>query len=258
MKKGILVVSFGTTYRETREKNIDRIVSCVKERFPGYIVYQAFSSEKIRKILSARDNEFVPGILDALDILQKQGITHLYVLPTHIIDGIENNRLRQILQEQKEKFEELWMAPVLLDSKEDYRQVVQSIWDELELKEEDMVLFMGHGTSHQADCSYQRLEETWKEVTGKKGYMATVEGSITIEQALKQIKQGPKPERIVLVPFMLVAGEHANKDMAGEKDSFRAQLHKEGYQTKVVLKGLGEYKGIREIYIQHLKQVLWE
>ena len=258
MKKGILIVSFGTTYKETREKNINRIVACVKEHFPEYLVYQAFSSEKIRKILSARDNEFVPGILEALGSLQKQGITHLYVLPTHIIDGIENNRLRQILQGQKERFEEIHMARVLLGDKGDYKEAVCAVWEELEIGQEDMVVFMGHGTSHKADCSYKILEETWEEVTGKKGYVATVEGSVTIDQVLGQIKQGPKPRQIILVPFMLVAGEHANKDMAGEKDSFQTYLCKEGYQTKVVLKGLGEYPGIRKIYIQHLKQILEE
>lgn len=257
MKKGILVVSFGTTYKETREKNIDRVVSCIRERFPGYAVTQAFSSDRIRKILDARDHISISGISDALCEMKEQGITHLYVLPTHIIDGIENNRLRKLLEENRGLFAEVKLAKVLLYSDQDYQSAVQAVSEELTVEEEETVIFMGHGTSHEADVCYARLEECFRRLTGRDVYVATVEGSVTIEMVLERMRQnGRKNGRVLLAPFMLVAGDHAVNDMAGEEDSFMALLKKEGYETEAVLRGLGEYEGIRRLYIRHLEDIL--
>lgn len=261
MKKGILVVSFGTTYKETREKNIERVVSDVRERFPQYVVLQAYSSDRIRKILDARDGIAVPGIADALNEMKKQGVTHLYVLPTHIIDGIENNRLRKLLEEQRRLFAQVKLAQVLLHSEEDYECAVQAVSEEFTVGAEDTLILMGHGTSHEADVCYTKLEECFRRLTGNDVYVATVEGSATIEAVLGRMKQKERESekrkgRVFLAPFMLVAGDHAVNDMAGEEDSFLALVKREGYEAEAVLRGLGEYEGIRRLYIRHLEEIL--
>lgn len=258
MKKGILIVSFGTTYQGTREKNIERVAEAVRESFPDWQVYQAYSSNIVRSVLRKRDGLIIPAPKEALLQMKEDGITQAAVLPTHIIDGIENNRMKQAVKECRELFTEITTAGVLLDREEDYKAVAKELWEEIKTAAKDAaVILMGHGSAHEADKSYEKLEEELRSYSGREVYIATVEGSITIEDVIKRMKALKRQEkRILLIPFMLVAGDHATNDMAGESDSFASRLGSEGYKVECILKGLGEYEGIRNIYMEHLKHVL--
>ncbi len=257
MKKGILVVSFGTTYQKTRENNIDKIAETVRMAYPDCEIRQAYSSSQVRNILRKRDRIIVPDTKEALEQMRESGICHVRILPTHIIDGIENNIMKQTAEEYRHCFKTMSIAQALLEKDEDYEITAKALWDSLkETINNRIVIFMGHGSKHSADSSYEKLEQALRKYSGCELYIATVEGSITIEDVIDRMNKKNKNRekgQVVLIPFMLVAGDHAVNDMAGEKDSFYSKLKDEGYETECILKGIGEYEKIREVYMQHLQ-----
>lgn len=260
MKKGILVVSFGTTYRETREKNIGRITQMVRETYPGYLVAEAFSSAVVRRVLKERDGIAVPDVREALKAMHEAGVERVVVFPTHIIDGIENNRMKQDVKACLTYFDEIKTADVLLAMEADYDKTAKALWQSVaDAAGDSPVIFMGHGSEHTADACYARFEEALKRHAPNSVYVATVEGSVSIDDVLRRlIASGRKSGRVLLAPFMLVAGDHANNDMAGEEDSFAEKLRDAGYEPECILKGIGEYPKIRECYLEHLRRCIGE
>ncbi|MGN0351451.1 MAG: sirohydrochlorin cobaltochelatase [Roseburia sp.] len=252
---GILVVSFGTTYQETREKNIEKIVEEVKDTYVDIPVYQAYSSNIVRKVLRERDHIWMDDFNEAFERMHKDGITKVKVLPTHIIDGIENSRLNEVVKSYRGWFESIEVARPLLGEEKDYEKAAECLLREL--AEEDALLLMGHGSTHEADKSYQKMEQVLKEKK-KNTYLATVEGTVGFEDVLPQIeKEVAKGSRVLVTPFMLVAGDHANNDMAGEEeDSFASRLRSVGYQPDCLIRGIGEYESIRKLYLTHLKEIM--
>ncbi len=260
MSNGILLVSFGTTHEFTREKNIEAIAAAVRENYPDREVCQAYSSGRVREILKKRDQLSVPSIEEAMIRMKESGIRHLTILPTHIIDGVENNKMKQIADRYRSDFETLCIAGALLEEEADYETVAKVLWDSLkEAARDKVVIFMGHGSRHEADGSYGKMERALRAYAGREIFIATVEGAVTIEEVLRRMKHSGPPEgefgpAVLFVPFMLVAGEHAVNDMAGEQDSFAAKAKAAGMNVTCLLKGLGEYEGIRELYLEHLRK----
>lgn len=258
MENGILVVSFGTTYRDTREKNIGKIVQIIRDKYPNYRVKEAFSSAVVRKVLKDRDGIAIPDVRGALEEMRDAGVKRVVVFPTHIIDGIENNRMKQDVKACLSFFEEIKVADVLLTTEEDYEETAKALWQSVaEIAGEAPVIFMGHGSEHVADASYTRFEETLNRYVSNQVYVATVEGHVDIDAVLKRLCASEKKSgKVLLAPFMLVAGDHANNDMAGEEDSFATKLSTAGYEPVCLLKGIGEYPKIQECYLRHLKRCL--
>lgn len=257
MRKGILVASFGTTFEDTRIKNIDKLVEYVRHDYPEIEVYEAYTSKKIREKLREKYNLIKYSVSEALAKMAKDGITHVYILPTHIIDGIESNKVKTESSEFKDCFDQIKIASALLKSDSDYDAVAEVIWEELkDIVMEDSLILMGHGTEHEADASYRKIENIFREKTGKSIYIATVEGSVTIADVIQKLKTEKDSGRVIVTPFMLVAGDHANNDMAGDEDSFKSRLVENGYEPCCIIKGIGEYEGIRKIYMKHLKDIL--
>ncbi len=258
MKKGILMVSFGTTYRDTREKNIERLAEAVRENFPHWKLYQAYSSQRVRNVLEKRDHIRIPGIQEALLEMLQEEITHVAVLPTHVMDGIENNKMKHAVEEVRTLFTEVKIAGALLGGEADIKLVAGAIWEEIkEIAGDDPVVFMGHGSAHEADQCYAELETALRSSSGRELYIATVEGAVNIASVIERLAAEQKGKgRILLLPLMLVAGDHAIHDMAGEEASFASELKAAGYEPECILKGMGEYEGIREIYIEHLRKVI--
>ena len=243
MNSGILLVSFGTTHRDTREKNIEAIVEAVRKKYPDRDVCQAYSSDRVRAILKERENLCIPSIEEALIRMKESGIRNLTILPTHIIDGVENNKMKQIAERYRPDFETLSIADALLEEEAQGKTVI----------------FMGHGSQHEADGSYEKMEQALRAYAGREIYIATVEGAVTIEEVLCRMERcGQSAETsgqaVLLAPFMLVAGEHAVNDMAGEKASFASKARAAGMDVTCLMKGLGEYEGIVELYMKHLKR----
>lgn len=260
MNSGILLVSFGTTHRDTREKNIEAIVEAVRKKYPDRDVCQAYSSDRVRAILKERENLCIPSIEEALIRMKESGIRNLTILPTHIIDGVENNKMKQIAERYRPDFETLSIADALLEEEEDYSAAAKALWDSLkEAAQGKTVIFMGHGSQHEADGSYEKMEQALRAYAGREIYIATVEGAVTIEEVLCRMERcGQSAETsgqaVLLAPFMLVAGEHAVNDMAGEKASFASKARAAGMDVTCLMKGLGEYEGIVELYMKHLKR----
>lgn len=257
MKKGILVASFGTTYQETRKKNIDCLVADVKKQFPEIPVFEAYTSPTVRRKIYEKEELKKYSVQEALEQMAAQEISHAVILPTHVIDGIESNRLKDTVATRKVLFDEIKTASVLLKREQDYELVCQSVWEELREQVGDATLIlMGHGTEHEADESYRRAEKVFQEYSHRNIFIGSVEGRVRIEAVIEKLKEIDAGKKVVLAPFMLVAGDHAMNDMAGETDSFRSKLKEQGYEVECLMKGLGEYQGVRNVYLKHLKEAL--
>lgn len=248
MKKGIIVASFGTTYEETRRLCIESIEDIIREEYKEHLVLRAFTSRIVVHRLKKRDNIHVLNEIEAIKEMKDQGIEEIYIQPLHIITGHEYEKLT--------KFECKVGLP-LLGSEEDYIKIVENIGSN-ELGDNEALVFMGHGSDHEADNAYEILEKTYHNKGFTNVFIGTVEGSKNIEDIVKELKE-KNTKKIKLKPFMLVAGDHAINDMASEDDdSWKSILEKEGFQVEICLKGLGEYKIIQEIFLEHLEQIIGE
>lgn len=256
-KKAILVVSFGTSYHETREKNIDAIEQAIARAFPEYKVYRAWTSKMIMKKLLKRDGIKINNVTEAMDQMAADGITDVIVQPTHVINGIENDLMIQDALSRRAHFHSIRFGAPLLTSTLDNETLVSIISNEFsDLKDDEALVLMGHGTTHYANSIYAAMDYTFKDMGHPNIFLGTVEAYPSMETLLKMVKE-LNPTRIVLSPFMIVAGDHATNDMAGEDpDSWKCQFEKAGFTVDCVLKGLGEYPEIHRLFIKHIQDAI--
>lgn len=253
MKKAIIAASFGTTYEQAAEKSISAVEEKLRQEFNGFEVRRAYTSRMVIAALKKR-GEQIDTVEEALEKLADQGYTHVYIQPTHIINGFEYNKITAAAEKYKDKFTVLETSTPLLDSDEDIGKVCDLF--ENELGSENAVAVMGHGTEHSANAIYTRFAEKCKEKGYKNIFAATVEGTLTLEDIIPQIKAAGFKE-VIITPFLLVAGDHANNDMAGdEPDSWKSALASQGFEVVPVVKGLGEYAEVREMYAEHLRRII--
>lgn len=256
-KKAILVVSFGTSYEETREKTIGAIERDIQAAYPDYEVRRAFTSGMILKVLAKRDGLHIDNVKEAMESLIADGFQAVYVQPTHILNGEEYDDMVEVIDGYKGQFEVLEIGAPLLTATEDYQKTIKGLMAEfLPLKESESLVLMGHGTEHHVNAVYPALDYHFKAMGYPNVFVGTVEAYPTIEDILKQLeKTGLK--KVHLLPFMVVAGDHACNDMAGdEEDSWKEVLKAAGYEVDYTLKGLGEFPSIREIYVEHVTAML--
>lgn len=253
-KKAILVVSFGTSHRETMGKTIEQIEKDVSRAYTEYRIYRAFTSSMIINILRVRDGLDVMSVNEALLQMYRDGMEEIIVQPTHVINGIENDNMIADLQKHKELFKAVKIGVPLLTSTQDYHNVIEGLIEAAyPLQREEAIVYMGHGTSHYSNTSYAALEYMFRDHGYEDIYVATVESYPALENVIRQLKK-KQYRRIELIPFMVVSGDHALNDMAGEEeDSWKSILMKEGYEVSCCLKGLGENKRIRDIFIEHIE-----
>ena len=258
MKKAILIVSFGTTYTDTRTKNITAIKQQVSMLYPDTIVEEAVSSTIVRKHMQEKEYINAKSPLEALISLKEQDVTQVVVFPTHVIDGIENNQMKNAVEECRHLFDKIVVADALLANADDYTDVAKALWESLkELTGNSVLIFMGHGTEHMADSSYRVMEQALRAYARKPVYIATVEGKRTIQDVINDMREeGIVNTGVFLAPLMLVAGDHANNDMAGDDESFATILKANGYTPQCVIKGIGEYPAVRQVYLSHLQKAV--
>ena len=251
-KKAILVVSFGTSFHKTREKTIDRIEADIAAAYPEYTLYRAWTSKMIIAKLKRRDQIVVSTVAEAVDQMIVDGVQELIVQPTHIINGIENDLMKEDVLARKDAFEKIAFGDPLLTTTEDNVEVLHAVMSEFPaLAEDEALVFMGHGTTHYANTVYAALDYTFKDLGYNRTFLGTVEAYPSMESLKKQLR-ALAPKKLILAPFMVVAGDHAIHDMSGEdEDSWRSQFEAEGYRVSCVLKGLGEYEKVRQIYLEH-------
>ena len=257
-KKAVLVVSFGTSYNESREKTIGSIEKKIAEAFPDYDQRRAFTSQTIIDKIAKRDNEKIDNVKEAMEKLIDEGYGSLIVQPTHVMNGEEYDEMKEITKPFEKNFVSIKYGKPLLTSDDDYKDVIDAVAKDIpQLSDKThAVVFMGHGTNHFANATYSALDYRFKAEGYENAFVGTVEGYPDLEKIKKDLENF-KPQKVTLIPLMIVAGDHANNDMAGdEDDSWKTQLKKEGYEVECVLKGLGEYQGIQDMFVAHCKNAL--
>lgn len=256
-KKGLLVVSFGTSVNETREKTIDMIEDTFREAFPEYALYRAWTSKMIIKKIKKRDGVQIDTVTEAIEHMFLEGITDVVVQPTHVINGIENDQMIADVLAHEDRFHSICFGEPLLTSEEDAKAVVEAVMEEFQdLPKGEALVLMGHGTTHYANSIYAALDYRLKDMGYPHAFLGTVEAYPSLENLMKMV-QAYGAKKVTLAPFMVVAGDHALHDLSGEDpDSWRSQFEKAGFEVHCVLKGLGEYEGIRRLYVKHVKDVL--
>lgn len=255
--KAILVVSFGTSYEASRKATIEKIEQDIADSFQDYQIHRAWTSKFIISILKKRDNYTVSTVKEAMEQMIKDGIRELIVQPTHILDGIENNVMKEEVLSYKESFDKIAFGTPLLTSPEDEQKAIDAVNSEFsELKETEALVLMGHGTTHQINSVYAELDRNFKSAGHSNVFIGTVEADPTIQDLVKEVTAF-HPSKIYLTPFMIVAGDHAHNDMAGDSpDSWVCQFKKAGFEVYPVLKGLGEYPEIRAMFVEHAREAI--
>lgn len=255
-KKAILVVSFGTSYLDALDKNINSIENTIQKEYPKHKIYRAFTSKMIIKKLKTVNEIHVDTVIQAVERMLFDGINELIVQPTHIINGIENDIMLDEIKEYENKFTSIRFGMPLLSSTSDYLKVVDIIAKHYKPANNEALVLMGHGTNHYANSTYPALDYTFKQQGFQNIFVGTVEGYPEIDQVILLVKK-QQPSKVTLLPLMLVAGDHAENDMASdEEDSWKSLFKQEGFDVEPIVKGLGELKEIQELYLEHIKEAL--
>lgn len=264
VKKAILVVSFGTTYADTRKVTTDAVEAKIKAAFPEYDVRHAFTSRIIIKKLAERDGLVVDTEKQALEKLKAEGYKEIVIQPLHVEAGDEYSKLMRIVDKYEKSFDKVSVGrPIFYytgqegEKPDDYAIAIKALQDQLpKLGKNEAVGLMGHGGVNPSNTAYAALQLKLQDAGLKNVFVFTVEGYPTYENMVTALKAN-KIKKITLMPFMLVAGDHAQNDMAGdEKDSFKSQLTAAGFQVEAYIHGLGENKGIQDVYVQHVKDAI--
>ena len=256
--KAILVVSFGTSYNDSRSITIGGIESAIRERFPDYDVRRAFTAQIIIDKLKERDGIIIDNVTEALDKLVADGVKTLIIQPTHLMHGYEYDDVMAELDKYKDKFGSVAVGEPLLTGDEDVAAVIQSITTRTAsyLDGKTAVVFMGHGTEHAANAIYASLQEQITAANYTDYFVGTVEATPSLDDVLAAVKAGGYT-RVVLEPLMVVAGDHANNDMAGDEDgSWKKAFEAEGIEVVPVLEGLGQFNEIQDIYVNHVQTAI--
>lgn len=256
-KKAILVVSFGTSYENTRKVTIDAIERDITNAFPACPTYRAWTSKMIISKLKKRDGIIIHTVKEAMEQMYRDGITDVVVQPTHVINGIENDQMKADALSFKDRFTSIVFGNPLLTTEEDSQAVVKAIAGEFQdMDPETALVLMGHGTEHYSNAVYAALAYRFQDMGYRNIFLGTVEAYPALDSLLRATDSF-HPKKIVLAPFMIVAGDHAQNDLAGDgPDSWVNRLSSEGYQVTPVLKGLGEYPRIRQILVEHVRNAM--
>ena len=276
----LLVVSFGTSFNDSRVEDISGIEKALIEANPDWSVRRAFTAQIIINHVQARDGEKIDNVDQALDRAVANGVKNLVVQPTHLMHGAEYDELVEALDNYKDKFETVTVAEPLLGEvgsdatvvNDDKAKVAEAItaeavktagFDSLDAAKEDgtAFVFMGHGTSHTAKVSYSQMATQMSELGYENVFIGTVEGEpeeTACEAVIEAVKEAGYT-KVVLRPLMVVAGDHANNDMAGDdEDSWKSMFNASGAFESVdcQIAGLGGIEAIQQIYVDHTKAAM--
>ena len=276
----LLVVSFGTSFNDSRAEDIGGVEKALQEANPDWSVRRAFTAQIIINHVQARDGEKIDNVEQALNRAVENGVKNLVVQPTHLMHGAEYDELVEALDSYKDKFETVTVAEPLLGEvgddaavvNEDKAAVAEAItaeavktagFDSLEAAKEDgtAFVFMGHGTSHTAKVSYSQMATQMEKLGYDNVFIGTVEGEpeeTACENVIAAVKEAGYT-KVILRPLMVVAGDHANNDMAGDdEDSWKSQFVASGNFESVdcQIAGLGGINAIQQIYVAHTKAAI--
>ncbi len=252
--KELLVVSFGTSYNDSRRLTIGAIEGDIAQAIPEFAVRRGFTAQIIIDHVERRDGMHIDNITEALDRAVANGVKTLVVQPTHLMHGFEYDDVIEELAEYADAFENgITVGEPLLTSDEDFDRVGDIMIDLLKDYDdgETALVYMGHGTEHEYNKVYARMQEALQAKGAENYYIGTVEAEPSVDDVLAAI-EGKGYKRVVLRDMMVVCGDHANNDMAGdEEDSWKSIFTAAGYDVECVLEGLGQVPEIRQIYVEH-------
>ena len=254
MKTALLCVSFGTSVPAAR-KSITAVEEALHTEMPETDFYRVFTSKTIRRILSGKE-ETVWSMDEALEHLTDGSYDRVVIQPTHFLYGLEYENLKASVEEAKKRFPALLLGAPLLSGTGDLQALARVLSQEFPQKENSALVLMGHGTPHFSNVVYPAMQAVFHMMGRKDVYVGTVEGWPEIEEICKELQIGAYTH-VRTAPLMLVAGDHALNDMAGEEpDSWKSILTREGYKVKCIMQGMGVLPGVQKLYRQHLRELL--
>ena len=276
----LLVVSFGTSYNDSRVADIKGIEDALQEAYPDWSVRRAFTAQIIINHVQARDGEVIDNVQQALDRAVENGVKNLVVQPTHLMHGAEYDEMMEVLDSYNDKFESISVAEPMLGEvgddasiiNEDKAAVAEAIanaavkdagYETMDAAAEDgtAFVFMGHGTSHTAKVTYSQMQTQMNELGYKNAFIGTVEGEpeeTSCDAVIEAVKEAGY-KKVVLRPLMVVAGDHANNDMAGaEEDSWKSMFEASGAFENVdtQITGLGSLPEVQQLFVEHTKTAM--
>ena len=276
----LLVVSFGTSFNDSRAEDVKGIEDALAKAYPDWSVRRAFTAQIIINHVEARDGENIDNMQQALDRAVESGVKNLVVQPTHLMHGAEYDEMTEAINGYKDKFESVAIAEPMLGEvgddatviNDDKKAVAQAITDEAckEAGFDSMdaaaeagtaFVFMGHGTSHTANVTYDQMQTQMEDLGFKNAFIGTVEGKpedTACDKVIEKVKEAGY-KNVVLRPLMVVAGDHANNDMAGDdEDSWKSQFVASGNFENVdcQIEGLGRIEAVEQIYVDHTKAAI--
>ena len=276
----LLVVSFGTSFNDSRAQDIKGIEDKLQEAYPDWSVRRAFTAQIIINHVEARDDEAIDNMDQALERAVANGVKNLVVQPTHLMHGAEYDEMVEAIDSYKDKFESVAIAEPMLGEvgddatviNDDKKAVAQAITDEackeagydsMEAAAEDgtAFVFMGHGTSHTANVTYDQMQTQMENLGFTNAFIGTVEGEpedTACEEVIAKVKDAGF-KKVVLRPLMVVAGDHANNDMAGDdEDSWKSMFEASGEFDSIdcQIAGLGRIEAVEDLYVEHTKAAI--
>ncbi len=251
--KGILTVSFGVADKQSGEKSIGMIEKDIHEHFGGYGFYSAYTSPTVRRKLNEKYGMSIMSAEEALDKIYSDGISEVYIVPTNIINGIEYNKLTALAEKNRTRFKSVDIGRPIIENSDDCEAFVPVLREIIGFDDGHEYILMGHGTDHEADERYSELNKAFAENGMANVRIATVEGELLIDNVIKNVDM-KKP--VIIQPLMIVAGDHAKNDMAGNEDSFYTKVTEAGGKTECVIRGLGEYEAFRKYLIKRTEGMI--
>lgn len=257
-EKELLVASFGTSFNDNRRLTIGAIENAMEEAFPDYSVRRGFTAQIIIDHVERRDGIHIDNMDEALERAISNGVKTLVVQPTHLMNGLEYDELTGQLAEYADSFEQVAVGEPLLTSDDDFNRVMKAIVEATAEYDdgETAICFMGHGTEAASNEVYGKMQDLLKANGYDNYYMGTVEAEPSLEDVLTAVQAGDY-KKVVLEPLMIVAGDHANNDMAGDEEgSWKTEFENAGYEVTCILRGLGELPEIQQILVEHAQKAI--
>ena len=257
-EKELLVVSFGTSFNDNRVATIGAIENALEEALPDFSVRRGFTVQIIIDHVARRDGEIIDNFGEALDRAIENGVKTLVVQPTHLMNGLEYTDVENELAEYADAFEQIALGAPLLTTDEDFAEVEKVIteWTADYDDGETAIVFMGHGTEADSNAIYAKMQELLTADGFENYFVGTVEATPSLDDVLAAVQAGDY-KRVVLEPLMIVAGDHANNDMAGDEDgAWKKTFEDAGYEVECLLRGLGENEAIQNLLVKHAQAAI--
>ena len=254
----LLVLSFGTSFNDSRRLTIGAIEDQLEKSFPDYSVRRGFTANIVIDHVAKRDGEKIDDIDESLKRAVDNGVKNLVVQPTHLMNGLEYEELKGDIAQYSDAFDKIAIGQPLLSSDDDFSRVENAIvdWTKDYDDGETAIVFMGHGTSADSNGVYQKMQDLLTKDGHTNYFVGTVEATPSLDDVMAAVKKG-NYKRVVLEPLMVVAGDHANNDMAGDEDgSWKTEFEKAGYDVTCLVRGLGELEPIQQLFVEHAQAAI--